>query len=251
MEWVEDFYSKQYSWSKTHTNYDMEELRDDLVGKLERLADPKPKKILELGGGNGQFAVAAARQGYEVTVIEIVPACITHTIKLAKKHHVEKNITVIQGDFHHVKLNEQFDLICYWDGFGVGTDSDQQLLVNRIDNWLAPMGTVLVDIYTPWYWANTAGQEMNIDGISRRYDFDAHECRMLDTWWQNQEPDHKITQSLRCYSPADLRVLLKNTELELVDLEPGGAMDYKNWQYKNDVPLVQAMGYTAKFKKMD
>lgn len=250
MEWTKEYYHKQFVWSKTNTNYNMEELLDDLVDKLEQFSGKSSKKILELGGGNGQFAVSAAKRGYDVTVIELVPACVEHTHNLAEKHNIGNNLRVIQGDFYQVDLDDQFDVICYWDGFGIGTDSDQQLLLNRISNWLKQDGIALIDIYTPWYWAKTAGRAMKIGKISRQYNFDANECRMLDTWWLDSAKDDKVTQSLRCYSPADLRLLLEDTGLSLVHSEPGGGMDYEKWQYHEQVPLEQAMMFMAKLKKV-
>ncbi|SET17828.1 Methyltransferase domain-containing protein [Oceanobacillus limi] len=249
MKWISNFYQKQYEWWNTLTSKNTEELQDELVEKMEQFMDQPSKKILELGGGNGQFAVTAAKHGYDVTVIELISECVEHTTKLAKKHHVESNLRAIQGDFFEVELKEKFDVICYWDGFGVGTDGDQKVLLQRIsEEWLKPNGTTLIDIYTPWYWAKTAGEEMTIEGISRKYDFDAIECRMLDTWWKTDEPTTKVSQSLRCYSPADLNLLINELPLQLQHCEPSGAMDYEKWKYQTKVPLGQAMSYMAKLK---
>jgi len=52
-----------------------------------------------------------------------------------------------------------------------------------------------------------------------------------------------MTQSLRCYSPADLRLLLTGTGLTIQRIEPGGAVDYAAKMYKHHVPLEQAMQY--------
>lgn len=250
MNWVKDFNDRQFSWSKEQTNANLALLNDYLVDKMERFIDDSaPKKLLELGGGGGQFAVAASPKGYEVTVIELAPAAVEHIYQLAKKHNVSDNLQVIRGDFYQVELDEQFDIICYWDGFGIGSDSDQQILLERVFHWLKPNGTAFIDIYTPWYWANAAGREMQIGSIDRKYDFDANECRMIDTWWLNNDKDEKITQSLRCYSPADLRLLLKNIGLHVVHCEHGGAMDYEKSQYHEQVGLDEAMTFLAQLQK--
>jgi len=90
---------------------------------------------------------------------------------------------------------------------------------------------------------------MEFGNISRRYEFDANGCRMLDTWWLNDQAENQITQSLRCYSPADLTLLMKNIELDLVHCEPGGEMNYENWQYTEQVALGKAMTFMAKLQK--
>lgn len=245
-----DFYRKQFLWSKNYMNYDMEMLDEESVVKLQKFCKKDTKTILELGAGNGQFAVAAAKKGYEVTVIEVVRDCVEHIYKLKQKYNVsDKNLRIIEGDFYEVHLHEQFDVVCYWDGFGIGTDKEQRVLLRNIAKWLKPGREALIDVYTPWYWAKTAGQKMNFSKINRKYDFNAQECRMTDTWWLEDDKNNSITQSLRCYSPADLTLLLIGLNLQFVHCEPGGAMNYENWEYHKKVPLQEAMMFMAKLEK--
>lgn len=90
-----------------------------------------------------------------------------------------------------------------------------------------------------------AGREHRFATATRRYDFDADGCRMLDTWWPPGHEDLAVTQSLRCYAPADLRLLLAGTGLSLHSVEPGGAMDDDAGRYVERVPLREAMQYLA------
>jgi hypothetical protein len=156
---------------------------------------------------------------------------------------------VIEGDFYQVELSEEFEVVCYWDGFGVGTDEDQQRLLSRIAGWLTPDGCALIDVCTPWYWTSVAGRGNDFEKVSRRYAFDANNCRMLDRWWPKDNEQAAVTQSLRCYSPADLRLLLKSTGLSLASFKPGGAVDYEAGRYLPEVALEKAMQYTAKLVK--
>lgn len=248
MEWVKDFYTKQYEWMNINDE-DMLQAEEERLQHLEQFAGRSVRKILELGGGKGYFAVAVARKGYDVTMIELTENAAAYTRKLAKEYGVSEKITVIQGDFYETALPEQFDAVCYWDSFGIGTDADQQRLLKRIRDWLKPDGTALIDIYTPWFWAKAAGQRMELgSGMIRAYDFDAHNCRMLDAWWEQGHEESKVIQSLRCYSPADLKLLLSGMDIEISHCEPGGAMDYDAWQYHKKVPLGEAMGYLAILK---
>ena len=248
MEWIQDFYKEQYriteGMADSITKFD-----EAQVDKVESTSDVKGRlKILELGGGLGLFAVAAAKRGHDVSVIELVPSAVEQIHKLALEHDVLEKMTIIQGDFYEVELSNDFDVVCYWDGFGVGSDNDQKLLLERVDSWLLPSGVALIDIYTPWYWAKVSGQEMKIDEDSyRRYGFDAEGCRMLDSWWTT---DSSIfTQSLRCYSPADLNMLLSETNLFLHSIKPGGEMDYDKWVFTENVQLERAMTFLAVLKK--
>ncbi|RPF50113.1 SAM-dependent methyltransferase [Aquisalibacillus elongatus] len=250
MNWLNDFYSKQYQWAKEKTDDLFDDLREDLVKRVKANANDHSNMILDLGSGLGQFAVASAKEGYDVTAVELTEEGVRHTKQLAKEHKVGNHLHVLQENFYAINFKEPFDVVCYWDGFGIGSDEDQKQLLKRISSWLKPGGVALVDIYTPWYWAKTAGQSMGMGDIRRQYDFDAEECKMIDTWWVDGEEDNQVTQYLRCYSPADLKLLLNETDLVIETIIPGGAVDYENFQYEEKVPLNQAMQYMVKLKKL-
>lgn len=245
-----NYYRDQFLWSKEHTDYDFEQLDRELVDELKVFIKDDAQTILELGGGNGQFAAAAAMAGYEVTVIELVPEIAANIYKLREKFEIaEERLRIITGDFYTIKLKESFDLVCYFDGFGIGHDRDQERLLKRIFHWLREDGQAFIDVYTPWYWAKTSGETMSFGQIERIYGFDAEACRMTDSWWLKGKEEEKMTQSLRCYSPADLSLLLKETGLGISHLEAGGAMDYEAWEYKRKVALHEAMMYRVTLTK--
>lgn len=248
MEWVEKFYNQQYKWMDLN-DVEMLNAQQELLQKIGRLADQPGKKILELGGGKGYFAVAAAKQGYEVTVIELIDEAAHYIQQLAAKQNVSERLTILNGDFYTAKIPDVFDVVCYWDGFGIGSDADQQKLLNRIQNWLKPDGMALIDVYTPWFWAKVAGQEMHLaENVVRKYDFDAMGCRMLDTWRNEEDAAEQATQSLRCYSPADFSLLTHDLDLTMITCEPGGAMDYDQGIYTEKAPLNEALSYLVKLK---
>ena len=242
MDWVETFYTHQDRWSGVYSGTITDEHRAR-VATIGRFAGPA-RRVLELGAGGGQNAAAAADAGHDVVAVELVPASVAHARSLTQTTR-PGTLVVHQADFYTIDLEGPFDVVCYWDGFGVGTDADQHRLLQRIATWLAPAGHVLIDISTPWYWAHAAGQEMQIGQAMRRYDFDADGCRLLDTWWPVDDPDQHVTQYLRCYSPADLRLLLEGSGLSLEGIEPGGAVDYEQRSYRSQVPLREAMQYLA------
>ncbi|SES13756.1 bifunctional 2-polyprenyl-6-hydroxyphenol methylase/3-demethylubiquinol 3-O-methyltransferase UbiG [Psychrobacillus sp. OK032] len=244
MEWVKNFYDKQFQLYKEGLTGPNEE-HEEILTKIETLASKPFRSILELGAGGGEFAITAAKKGYAVSAVELVPSRIDYMKKLKSEHNIIGELEIIEGDFYEVELQKTFDVICYIDGFGIGNDQDQRKLLKRMSGWLKLDGCILIDIYTPWYWASVAGQQMRVGNKHRKYDFDFMQCRMLDTWFDG---DEAVTQSLRCYSPQDLRLLLEDSGLTLVDIKPGGAMDYKTWEYHENVNLNEAMSYMAKLK---
>lgn len=234
MEWVEAFYARQDEWSGCYTGLPGpgDHARAQII--TAALAG-QTGRVLELGAGGGQSALATAKLGHEVTAIELVARTAAHARTLVTQA-APGTLRIIEGSFYTLPLAETFDGICYWDGFGVGTDAQQRVLLQRIVRWLAPSGTVLMDINTPWYWARVSGRQMATSTFVRQYDFDADGCRMLDHWWQAERPDEQVTQLLRCYSPQDLRSLTEGTGLILEQVEPGGAVDYEAGTSASSVP---------------
>jgi SAM-dependent methyltransferase len=247
--WVKDFYARQDEWAGVSRDpvSDMHRRNADTV---HRLAGGKLGRVLELGAGGGQNAAALADLGYSVTAVELVPSVAQNALELADQPR-KGQLRVIVGDFYDVELPDRYDIVCYWDGFGVGSDDDQRRLLQRIAGWLAHRGFALIEVYTPWYWSGIArsgmaGREMEFRGVCRRYGFNADGSRMLDTWWPVGREGEAVTQSLRCYSPADLQLLLKDTGLSLESVEPRGAYDPARDRFVEDAPIEEAMQYLTR-----
>ncbi|MFK7800644.1 MAG: class I SAM-dependent methyltransferase [Anaerolineae bacterium] len=244
MEWVEAFYGKQYEWGGLFEGGVLEHNHAQ-AALIEQLAGSGIKRVLELGAGGGQTAAAVAAMGHSVVAVDLIESAVQNAQALAENVQ-SGDMTVIQGDFYEIDLPNQFDVVCYWDGFGIGTDLDQQRLLARIAGWLKPDGCALIDCSTPWYAASVVGRQWAVGDAIRRYDFDADQCRWLDKWWLAEDENQAVMQSLRCYSPADLRLLLKGTGLSLELVEAGGTMDWEKGEYLKKAPLEKAMVYTAK-----
>jgi SAM-dependent methyltransferase len=248
MDWVPEFYRKQYEWADwrdRYTDFDPA-ARDPHVDAVRRLAGAGPKRILELGPGTGSTAAALAHAGHDVVTIELQPMLAEHIAELARG--VEGgSLRSLTGDFYEVDPGGPFDVVAYFDGFGLGTDEDQRRLLRRIGGWLTPDGCGLIDILTPWHFAKTAGGEEEFpegSGVHYREGFDAESSRMTEEMWRADDEDDVVTQSLRCYSPADLRLLLEGTDVGLVEIEP-----YEDQWYGEPVAIGDAMVYLAKLAR--
>lgn len=198
------------------------------------------KTLLELGSGGGQWAVAAALAGYDVTALEYREAGTAQAGKFAAEHGV--SVRALTGDFYHADPGGPFDLVCYWDGFGIGTDDEQRALLGRVPGWLNPDGRALIEVYMPYYWAKHAGFTRQATNYTQTYGFDAGGCRFTDTYHAG---NGSRTQSLRCYTPADLRLLLQGTGLTLLDSIPGGQYDTDMQTWHPRVSLAECMNWVA------
>jgi len=248
MDWIKSFYEKQHRWANVYAG-DVASWHRDRAKSISLSDRPAPYRILELGCGGGQMAVALADLGHSVVAIDMNPDAIRHARQLADARPAAR-ITLIEGDFYTFNTEEPFDLVCYFDGFGVGTDEDQQELLHCIASWLSEGGRAFIEVYTPWYWRRVAGKTVTWSDASRRYGFDEAGCRMLDTWWPTGNPAAAVTQSLRCYSPDDLESLLDGVSLDLVGIEPGASFDHETQTLHPKAPLERAMQYMALLERI-
>ena len=191
---------------------------------LRRIAGPPPQTVLELGCGAGGSASACARLGYNVTAVEISPRRAAFARDLANAEG-QGLVVIHEGDFYTELLKGPYDVVTYWNGFGVGTDSDQRKLLQRVvKEWLSPGGLMLVDVFNPGWWARLSAETTRIE------EYDAYQRtvyvgiggRFVDRWWSMPDESDAIEQSVRCYSPPDLSLLLAGTGLMLERIEVGG-----------------------------
>lgn len=247
MDWVKTFYSSQNDWFGVYLG-DIEENHRQRALLINNMTDASPKNILELGAGGGQTAIALTELGHRVTMIELLEDSTNHAHALAK--YYEAPVQIIQGDFYEVKLENKFDGICYFDSFGIGEDKDQRRLLKRIANWLKPDGAAIIEIGSTWYWGGIAkGIQMDIGACMREYDFDYNNSRLIDKWWRPEKPEELVYQSLRCYTPADLNLLLEGTGLRIESIQPGGKVDYEKMEFIPKATLDEAMTYYVKLVK--
>ena len=137
--WASEFYAKQAEWSGIYWGA-VEEWHRQKATKVAAAIGAPPKRILELGAGGGQNAVALAEAGYEVFAIEQEPLLVEHMQGLIEQYP-QTQIKAIEADFYQVSLSEsEFDAVCYWDGFGIGTDEEQRTRLRRIHQWLRSNG---------------------------------------------------------------------------------------------------------------
>lgn len=244
MNGVYDFYEKQDAWSGLG-GWEVNDLNRANAADIIHFMGKPTGSVLELGAGGGQNAAASAQAGLTVTAIELIPALAEKTRKIT----ANLDVTVINGDFYTVQIDQTFDAVTYWDGFGIGEDADQVRLLKRIHNWLKPDGVALIDVYTPWYWEKAAGRQMPFGEVERVYGYDSVGNRMLDTWWHKDRRDDKVMQSLRCYAPDELAELLTEAGLQLVSTKAKGAYYPDENRFDALAPLEEAMSYLAVIKK--
>ncbi|MCG3086434.1 class I SAM-dependent methyltransferase [Sporosarcina cyprini] len=243
-KWVLPFYQKQFEWLDSSMEDRMKEDIERQVDEVQEQVGRQFDAMLEIGAGSGILARGLSRRGVKMTTLELVPELVAFA-----KSRSPETITIHQGDFYTYDFEERFDVVGYFDGFGVGSDEEQLFLLKRMASWIKEDGCALIDIYQPTHWQKAAGQEMNLDRASRRYEYDDENGRMLDTWWSIDSPDEPVTQSLRCYTIEEISSLCREAGLHITGIFPGGKMDYDEWVYHPVAPLSDCLAYRIKVKK--
>jgi SAM-dependent methyltransferase len=250
LAWVKDFYEQTGIWWGMDPQGDeIHQQRCEIIG---RLIGNSPMHILDLGSGPGATAAAMADLGHDVTGIEFSPMRAKFAKKLVDLPRKGK-LQIVEDDFYTAELPHTYELITYWDGFGIGTDKDQRRLLKRISHeWLAPGGKVLMDVFNPVKCAQSAGTTRrlpplkDVEGsveMDNTWYFDPVSSRWTDEWKPVHEPEKAMAQTLRCYSPVDFQLLLEGTDLKVGHVEAAGQVVLSNNQINKIHPLSGEWSY--------
>ena len=129
------------------------------IAFLERYGLLTPgHRILDLACGGGRHSVAMAQRGAVVTGIDLGPAAIDAARRRAKRAGV--HVEWLHGDLRHLPFENVFHAVTFI--FGCFTEMprrDAQAVLGRISRSLRPGGTLLLDVYTPAFFADLDGMQ--------------------------------------------------------------------------------------------
>lgn len=257
LDWIKPFYDRTAVWWGPNTSTAVYQER---VRTVERLAGPPPRRVLDLGAGPGGTAAALADAGYDVVAVELSDRA-AYARKLAAVKRAG-SMEVVQADFYSAELPGRFDVVCCFEVFGLGNDADQRRLLRRIaEDWLAPGGAVLMDVYSPFKPARDDGTEellkplRGVPGsveMRERCRFDPFHSRWIDEWVPAAAPERSLAQTLRCYSPVDLLLVLEGTGLSVDHLVvEGEALALPDGTVRPSAPLLEAWSYLVRLRPTD
>lgn len=118
-----------------------------LPGVLE-LFEARPKRVLDLACGEGTFAVALARAGYDVTGIDESERMLHYARGLARKEKVR--VGFHQQDMRALSFIEEFDLVtCWFDSLNYLLELDDVYRTfSGVARALRPGGLFIFDVNT-------------------------------------------------------------------------------------------------------
>jgi SAM-dependent methyltransferase len=189
----------------------------------------QPKNILDVACGEGSFAVAMAKLGYQVTGVDQSPRMIALAGERAAQAGAEVRFMV--EDMRGLPFNQEFDLVtCFFDSMNyLLTIRDLQDAIQGAYRALKPGGLYIFDINTvyglavDWMRERTYIQNEADDFIEvHRHEFDYENLvatveitifqRRGDLWERIDE-----THRERGYPIADLQFLLSEAGFVIVE----------------------------------
>ena len=118
------------------------------------------KRLLDIGCGSGRHLTALAKQGYEMTGIDLSPEMVAYVNEQATQSHLPVTATV--GDLRRLNLKGPYDAaFCFMDTFRfLLTNKEILSHLRAVAAALAPGGLYLTDFWVPSQW-DMVGNEIH------------------------------------------------------------------------------------------
>jgi len=177
-----------------------------LPSVLKQYDMPTSGKLLDVACGEGSFALAMTRSGWQVTGIDQSE----EMLRLARHRSQQAKAAIhfVKHDMRFLDFSDEFDLAtCWFDSLNyMLTNDDLQSTFNNISRALKPGGWFLFDMNTTyglavhWQKERCYVQQETPDLLELHrtdYDFENHIAKLTITWfvcegeiWQKFEEEH-------------------------------------------------------------
>lgn len=143
-------------------NYDIEDSSDTGVAFYIELARETGGPALEIACGTGRVCIPIARQGFDVTGLDVVPGMLAQ----ARSKSVGLHVRWVEGDARTFDLGEQFRLIFLTGNAFQAflTRADQEALLERVRAHLSDDGLFAFETRNP-RWASSETREDDFEGL--------------------------------------------------------------------------------------
>jgi len=107
--------------------------------------------ILELACGTGRVLLPLARQGYDVTGVDVSEAMLAVARRKVAAEGLEKRVTLVHQDMRELALDGRFNLafVAVNSFMHLLTTDDQMAALGGVRQHLQPGGLLLLDLFNP------------------------------------------------------------------------------------------------------
>lgn len=140
----------QYGVYARFYDLDLGEQDEDLF-LIEQFAARCGSPILEMACGTGRVLIPLARQGYEVTGVDVSPAMLEVARRRIAAEGLTERVSLVQQDMRELALDRRFNLVfvAVNSFMHLLTPEDQLRTLVRIRQHLNPNGLLLLDLFNP------------------------------------------------------------------------------------------------------
>ena len=204
----------------------------------------RPKKVLDVCCGTGVMAEMLAREGLEVTGVDLSQPMIDEARRKAARKRLDLRYEC--QDAASMELNEEFDAAySFFDSFNYVTDPSQlQSALVRISKHLVPGGSLVFDLNTAYaFEAELFDQRQLGRNAKVRYDWKGHwdpSTRLIRVdmrFWKGDREYHEEHWQ-RAYSDGEIRGMLAAAGFENVGV-------YHSYTLDPPRPKSDRVHYTA------
>lgn len=132
--------------------YDLDygDMEADLL-MIEQFAARCGSPVLELACGTGRVLLPLARQGYQVTGVDVSPAMLAVARSKVAAEDLADRVTLVEGDMKALDLAGRFNLVfvAVNSFMHLLTTDDQLAALTRIRQHLNPGGLLVLDLFNP------------------------------------------------------------------------------------------------------
>jgi SAM-dependent methyltransferase len=138
-----DIYARFY-------DLDLGDMDADLF-MIQQFAARCGSPILELACGTGRVLLPLARQGYDVTGVDVSPAMLEVAHRKVAAESLADRVTLVQQDMRDLVLDRRFNLVfvAVNSFMHLLTLDDQLAALARVRQHLNPGGLFLLDLFNP------------------------------------------------------------------------------------------------------
>jgi SAM-dependent methyltransferase len=125
--------------------------RDEDLLMIQQFADRCGSPVLELACGTGRVLLPLARQGVQITGVDVSPAMLEMARRKLAAERLTERVTLLEQDMRELTLGETFNLavVAVNSFMHLLTTDDQLATLTRIRHHLNPGGLLLLDLFNP------------------------------------------------------------------------------------------------------
>jgi 2-polyprenyl-3-methyl-5-hydroxy-6-metoxy-1,4-benzoquinol methylase len=237
MNWWEKYFDESYIKLYAHTE---NSAASEVEGILRMLNISPPSRILDLCCGFGRHSLILARQGYEVTGLDISQSFLDYARRKADEQGIF--IELERRDMRDIQHAEEFDaVINLFTAFGFfNCEEDDLKVLKGVARALKPDGQFIIDTINRDYVIHS-GQFQTFNKRNgtiileeRFFDFFKSRLEIVNHLVDNVNGDRKLESSFRLYTLREMLDMFNRSGLMLTDVYG----DFDGSQYSGKSPRM-------------